>query len=65
MILILLCIAGTCLSYYLGIRARTRRYGTPGGWLTVILIGVLLGLAYYAFSAFGLLVSLDSLVDSL
>ena len=35
--------------------------GTVAGWATSLGIGVILGLLYYVYSAFGLLFSLDSL----
>ena len=62
MTLFAFCVAGTALSYFLGLRAPGRRgYGTAAGWAASLAIGVVLGLLYYAYSAFGLLFSLDSL----
>ncbi len=64
MILIALCLAGTSLSYFLGVRSPgPRRYGTPKGWIVALAIGAGLALTFYAFSAFGLMVSLDSLIS--
>ena len=55
------CIAGTALSYLMGLRTPGRGYGTVTGWVTSLAIGVFLGLLYYLYSAYGLLFSLDSL----
>lgn len=55
------CVAGTAFSYFLGLRTPGRRYGTVAGWVTSVVIGVVLGLLYYVYSAYGLLFSLDSL----
>jgi hypothetical protein len=55
------CIAGTALSYLMGLRTPGRGYGTVAGWATSLAIGVILGLLYYVYSAYGLLFSLDSL----
>ena len=37
--------------------------GTPKGWIISLGIGALLALTFYAFSAFGLLFSLDSMLS--
>ncbi|MBV8893849.1 MAG: hypothetical protein JO266_18090 [Acidobacteria bacterium] len=55
------CIAGTALSYLLGLKMPGRGYGTVIGWGTAVTIGVFLGLLYYVYSAYGLLFSLESL----
>lgn len=55
------CIAGTALSYLMGLRAPARGRGTARGWAASVAIGLALGLLYYAYSAYGLLFSLDSL----
>jgi hypothetical protein len=60
--LIALCLVGTSLSYFLGARSPgVRGYGTPKGWIIALLIGGALALAFYAFSAFGLMFSIESL----
>ena len=64
MSLFVFCVAGTALSYLMGLRTPGRGYGTAKGWAASLVIGVVLGLLYYVYSAFGLLFSLDSL-DSL
>ena len=52
------------MSYFLGVKSPGgRRYGTPKGWIVSLLIGAGLALTFYAFSAFGLMVSLDSLIS--
>jgi hypothetical protein len=61
MTLFLFCMAGTALSYVLGLRTPGRGHGTAKGWTASLAIGVVLGLLYYAYSAYGLLFSLDSL----
>lgn len=63
MSLFLACIAGTVISYLLGVRTPGTGYGTPLGWIATVLIGLVLGLLYYVFSAYGLLFSLDSLLS--
>src|SRR3954468_2199584 len=45
------CIAGTALSYLMGLRTPGRGYGTVAGWATSLGIGVILGLLYYVFSS--------------
>ena len=64
MSLFVFCVAGTALSYLMGLRTPGRGYGTAKGWAASLAVGVVLGLLYYVYSAFGLLFSLDSL-DSL
>ena len=59
--LFLFCMAGTALSYSLGLRTPGRGQGTVKGWLTSLAIGVVLGFLYFVYSAYGLLFSLDSL----
>jgi hypothetical protein len=50
------------LSYFLGVKSPgSRRFGTPKGWIVSLLIGAGLALTFYAFSALGLMISLDSL----
>ena len=61
MTLFLFCVAGTALSYFMGLRTRGTGYGTPLGWMISVLLGLILGLLYYLYSAYGLLFSLDSL----
>jgi hypothetical protein len=57
-------LAGTALSYFLGVKSPgLRGYGTAKGWIICLLIGAGLALTFYAFSAFGLMVSLDSLLS--
>jgi hypothetical protein len=64
MILFTLCLIGTALSYFLGIKNPGRNArGTVKGWVVSILIGGLLALTFYAFSAFGLLISFESLLS--
>ena len=61
MTLFLFCMAGTAFSYFLGLRAPARGQGTVKGWVASLAIGVVLGLLYFVYSAYGLLFSLDSL----
>jgi len=61
MTLFVFCLAGTALSYFLGLRMPGKGYGTAKGWTASLAIGVILGLLYYVYSAYGLLFSLDSL----
>ena len=61
MTLFLSCVACTALSYFMGLRSPGRGYGTAKGWTASLGIGVVLGLLYYVYSAYGLMVSLDSL----
>ena len=61
MTLFLFCMAGTALSYLLGLRMPGRGHGTVTGWLVSLALGVALGLLYWVYSAYGLLFSLDSL----
>ena len=61
MTLFVFCMAGTALSYLLGLRTPGQGHGTVKGWTASLVVGGVLGLAYYAFSAYGLLFSLDSL----
>ncbi len=56
------CLAGTALCYYFGLKSPGRGNGTTKGWVASLIVGVLLGALYYAFSAYGLLFSLDSLL---
>ena len=64
MMLFALCLIGTALSYFLGIKNPGRNArGTVKGWVVSILIGGLLALTFYAFSAFGLLISFDYLLS--
>ena len=64
MILIALCLAGSALSYFMGVRSPGRKArGTLKGWIVSLMIGSLLALTFYAFSAFGLMFSLDSLLS--
>ncbi len=62
MTLFLFCMAGTALSYVMGVRAPGTGYGTAKGWAVSLVIGVFLALLYYAYSAYGLMFSLDSLL---
>ena len=59
--LFLFFMAGTALSYLLGLRTPGRGQGTVKGWVASLAIGVVLGLLYFVYSAYGLLFSLDSL----
>ena len=60
--LIALCLVGTSLSYFLGVRNPGERgYGTLKGWIAALLIGGALALTFYTFSAFGLMFSIESL----
>ena len=61
MTLFLFCMAGTALSYLLGLRTPGQGKGTVKGWGASLAIGVVLGLLYFVYSAYGLLFSLDSL----
>lgn len=62
MILTSLCLFATALAYYLGVsKPGPRGFGTPLGWVASLLIGGLLAGMFYAFSAFGLIVSIESL----
>ena len=64
MILTSLCLIATALSYYLGAsNPGPRRFGTPVGWIASLLLGCVLAGVFYAFSAFGLIVSIESLFD--
>ena len=63
MTLFIVCIAGTGLSYFLGLRSPSRSRGTVSGWIASLAIGVILALLYYAYSAYGLLFSLDSFLQ--
>lgn len=62
MALFLVCMAGTALSYAMGVRAPGKGYGTAKGWLASLVVGVFLALLYYVYSAYGLMFSLDSLL---
>ena len=63
MILLALCLAGTALSYFMGVKHPGRNArGTGKGWFVSLIIGGILAAMFYGFSAFGLLVSLDSLL---
>ena len=65
MILFACCLIGTGFCYYLGVRTPgTRGHGTTLGWIVALVVGVVLGALYYAFSAYGMFFSLDSLLDS-
>lgn len=65
MIVLAVCFIGTLLAYWLGVTAPgPRNYGTPRGWLLAGAIGLVLGLAHFVFSLYGLLFSLESF-DSL
>ena len=44
MSLFLFCMAGTALSYFLGLRTPGRGQGTVKGWSASLAIGVVLGL---------------------
>lgn len=62
MILFALCLAGTAACYVIGVKnPGVGTWGTPKGWIISLVIGSLLALIFYAFSAFGLIVSIDSL----
>jgi len=66
MILTSITLGGTALCYWIGTQTPGRfRHGTPKGWIAALVIGALLAAVYYSFSAFGLLVSLDNLLDGL
>ncbi len=66
MILFTCCLIGTGLCYYLGVRTPgARGHGTAKGWAVSLAIGFVLGALYYGFSAYGMLFSLDSLLDNL
>ena len=65
MILFACCLVGTGLCYYLGVRTPgPRGHGTTKGWLISLGVGVVLGALYYVFSAYGMLFSLDTLLDT-
>jgi hypothetical protein len=65
-ILFACCVAGTGLSYYLGVRTPgLRGHGTTKGWAISLAIGLVLGALYYAFSAYGMMFSIDNLLDGL
>lgn len=61
MILFASCIAGTVLSYIMGLRTPGKGYGTVAGWAVSLALGAGLALLYYAYSAYGIIFSLDSL----
>ncbi len=61
MTLFLFCLAGTGLSYFMGLKTPGRGHGTVKGWAVSLILGVFLGLLYYAYSALGLIFSLDAL----
>ena len=66
MILTSITLASSALCYWIGTQTPGRfRHGTSKGWIATLVIGALLAAMYYSFSAFGLLVSLDSLLDGL
>jgi thiamine transporter ThiT len=54
------CMLGTGLSYFLGLRTPAR-FGTAKGWTASMVTGLILGLMYFVYSAYGMLFSLDSL----
>ncbi len=62
MILLASCVTFTVLSYYTGVKTSGKGNGTVKGWTVCIVMGVLLAASYYAFSAYGMLFSLDSLL---
>ena len=62
MTLFLFCLAGTALSYVVGLRTPGKGYGTVKGWAVSLVIGGFLGLLYYVYSAYGLIFSLDALL---
>ena len=63
MILFACCLLGTGFCYYLGLKTPGRGgNGTTKGWAISLAVGVVLGALYYAFSAYGLLFSLESLL---
>ena len=62
MTLFLFCLAGTGLSYFMGLRTPGRGNGTVKGWAASLAVGVFLGLLYYVYSAYGLIFSLDALL---
>ena len=61
MTLLLFCMAGIAPSYLLGLRTPGLGQGTVKVWSASLAIGVVLGLLYFVYSAYGLLFSLDSL----
>ena len=64
MILVGLCLCATALSYYLGVRNPGRRsYGTGRGWTFSLLLGAAMAVVFYAFSAMGLIASMDQLLS--
>jgi len=52
MTLFLFCMAGTALSYLLGLRTPGRGQGTVKGWAASLAIGVVLGLLFSLDSLF-------------
>ncbi len=46
MTLFVFCLAGTALSYFLGLKTPGRGYGTAKGWTASLVIGVFLGVAF-------------------
>jgi hypothetical protein len=66
MILTSVTLGCAALCYWIGTQTPGRfRHGTAKGWIAALVIGALLAAVYYGFSAFGLLVSIDNLVDGL
>jgi hypothetical protein len=64
LILAVLCLCATALSYYLGVRSPGRRfYGTGRGWTLALLLGAAMAVVFYTFSALGLIASLDQLLS--
>ncbi len=64
MIVFALCLAGTALSYFIGVKnPGLRALGNTKGWIFALIIGACIASAFYAFSAFGLLLSLDSMLS--
>jgi hypothetical protein len=65
-ILTLISVLGTGLAYFLGVSNPGRQgRGTGKGWLAALVIGLCLAGVFYLFSAMGLMVSLDNLLDGL
>ena len=62
MIMLAFCIGASALSYYAGVKTPGSGNGTLKGWMICLLLGALLAASYFAFSAYGMLFSLDSLL---
>ena len=61
MSLFIFCLAGTALSYFMGLKTPGNGGGTVKGWTVSLAIGLFLGMLYFVYSAYGLIFSMDAL----